>query len=262
MTSLSFTRYQKLYDLLISTLFPTNDFSFWKDTSLSYNKLRTFCSSEIGTTEIGTTEIGTREIGTREIGTREIGTTEIGTREIGTTEIGTIEIGTREIGTSHDTEMTKNEFEAIRKAVSILEFKEAQDGGCFDEVSRLLHSGFCWSVGHGQRQARIPVGGQTVGGQTVGVGVRVQVREGCKMSNILELIQAERDRIRAKRGVQDLEPERYLSILVEEIGEAAQAINDWREEKGYIRDAMEEMVQVCAVAIDMYERLRDWNVAT
>ena len=82
------------------------------------------------------------------------------------------------------------------------------------------------------------------------------------MSNILELIQAERDRIRAKRGVQDLEPERYLSILVEEIGEAAQAINDWREEKGYIRDAMEEMVQVCAVAIDMYERLRDWNVAT
>ena len=101
-----------------------------------------------------------------------------------------------------------------------------------------------------------------MGGQPVGVGVRVQVREGCKMSNILELIQAERDRIRAKRGVQDLEPERYLSILVEEIGEAAQAINDWREEKGYIRDAMEEMVQVCAVAIDMYERLRDWNVAT
>ena len=75
------------------------------------------------------------------------------------------------------------------------------------------------------------------------------------MSNILKLIQAERDRIRAKRGVQDLEPERYLSILVEEIGEAAQAINDWRENKGYIRDAMEEMIQVCAVAIDMYERL-------
>lgn len=75
------------------------------------------------------------------------------------------------------------------------------------------------------------------------------------MSNILELIQKERDRIRAKRGVQDLEPERYLSILVEEVGEVAQAINDWCEEKGYIKNAMEEMVQVCAVAIDMYERL-------
>ena len=75
------------------------------------------------------------------------------------------------------------------------------------------------------------------------------------MSNILELIQAERDRIRAKRGVQDLVPERYLSILVEEVGEAAQAINDWREEKGHIKNAMEEMIQVCAVAIDMYERL-------
>lgn len=46
------------------------------------------------------------------------------------------------------------------------------------------------------------------------------------MSNILELIQKERDRIRAKRGVQDLEPERYLSILVEEVGDVAQAIND------------------------------------
>ena len=77
------------------------------------------------------------------------------------------------------------------------------------------------------------------------------------MTNILELIQAERDRIRAMRGVQDLEPERYLSILVEEIGEAAQAINDWREKKGYIRDAMEEMVQVCAVAVDMCERLTE-----
>ena len=75
------------------------------------------------------------------------------------------------------------------------------------------------------------------------------------MSNILELIQGERDRIRAKRGVQDLEPERYLSVLVEEVGEAAQAINDWREEKGHIKNAMEEMVQVCAVAIDMCERL-------
>ena len=75
------------------------------------------------------------------------------------------------------------------------------------------------------------------------------------MSNILELIQAERDRIRAKRGVQDLEPERYLSILVEEVGEAAQAINDWREGEGYIKNAMDEMVQVCAVAIDMCERL-------
>lgn len=51
------------------------------------------------------------------------------------------------------------------------------------------------------------------------------------MSNILELIQKERDRIRAKRGVQDLEPERYLSILVEEVGEVAQAINEWREKK-------------------------------
>ena len=75
------------------------------------------------------------------------------------------------------------------------------------------------------------------------------------MSNILELIQAERNRIRAKRGIQDLEPERYLSILVEEVGEAAQAINDWREGEGYIRDAIDEMVQVCAVAIDMCERL-------
>ena len=75
------------------------------------------------------------------------------------------------------------------------------------------------------------------------------------MSNILELMQKERDRIHAKRGVRDLDPERYLSILVEEVGEVAQAINDWRENKGYIRDAIDEMVQVCAVAIDMYERL-------
>ena len=83
------------------------------------------------------------------------------------------------------------------------------------------------------------------------------------MSNILELIQKERDRIRAMRGVQDLEPERYMSILVKEIGEAAQAINDWREEKGHIRDAIDEMVQVCAVAIDMYEcltRLEDGDL--
>lgn len=81
---------------------------------------------------------------------------------------------------------------------------------------------------------------------------------------ITQLVQEERDRIRGKHGVwikgrklhvQNLPPEEYLSILVEEVGEVAQALNDWRWSGGSIDRVREKLVQVGAVAADMRDRI-------
>lgn len=69
--------------------------------------------------------------------------------------------------------------------------------------------------------------------------------------SIWEAIQAERRRQDEKFGVQDHSPEKWLAILVEEVGEVAQAIL-----QGTVEDYREEVVQVAAVAVAILEAER------
>lgn len=81
------------------------------------------------------------------------------------------------------------------------------------------------------------------------------------MNETLEKIQAERDRIKAKRGIQDLEPTEYLSILTEEVGEVAKAVNDWNDSKDTLEHIAEELTQVAAVAADFHDLIQRIIVA-
>lgn len=83
-----------------------------------------------------------------------------------------------------------------------------------------------------------------------------------RLDLILDEIGAERARQDAKWGEQNHEPHRWLSILMEEVGEAAQAANDsWDHRKTLTEQAYkqecyrEELVQVAAVTIAMIESL-------
>jgi len=69
-----------------------------------------------------------------------------------------------------------------------------------------------------------------------------------RTSDVLKEIASERGRQLQLWGVQTLEPDRWFSILAEEVGEAAQARND-----GYFGHYREELVQVAAVACAMIE---------
>lgn len=82
------------------------------------------------------------------------------------------------------------------------------------------------------------------------------------LSDVESEIRAERVRQDAKFGEQDHEPTIYLTILMEEVGEAAQAAlhakNDFRPgSKDYSKEGLEkyrkELVQVAAVAVAMIE---------
>jgi NTP pyrophosphatase (non-canonical NTP hydrolase) len=69
--------------------------------------------------------------------------------------------------------------------------------------------------------------------------------------SILELITAERRTQDEKWGVQDHLPVKWMSILMEEVGEAAKAVLDNRPVE-YQR----ELIQVAAVAMAAIESLR------
>lgn len=74
---------------------------------------------------------------------------------------------------------------------------------------------------------------------------------------ITQLVQEERERIRANHGTQDMHPAFYLAILSEEVGEVAQAVNDWHwEGGGTLEQIAEELIQVAAVAMDFHERIQ------
>lgn len=63
-----------------------------------------------------------------------------------------------------------------------------------------------------------------------------------------EMVGKERDRQDKKWGKQDHEPDRWLRILVEEVGEVARAIDENKPE-----DYITELIQVAAVAIAAVE---------
>ncbi|AFQ22268.1 hypothetical protein My1_109 [Pectobacterium phage My1] len=84
---------------------------------------------------------------------------------------------------------------------------------------------------------------------------------------IYNQITAERDRQDAKWGVQDNHPLMWNTILMEEVGEAAEATLDWHwshctengcteEEKfNKLRHLREELIQIAAVAVAHIENL-------
>lgn len=63
----------------------------------------------------------------------------------------------------------------------------------------------------------------------------------------------ERDAQDGKWGEQNHPPEWYLAILVEEVGELAQAIVQAQHEEGDPKRIRRELVQVAAVALAMLE---------
>ncbi len=72
-----------------------------------------------------------------------------------------------------------------------------------------------------------------------------------KQKVIHEAIEAERQRQDAMWGIQNHSPAPWLSILTEEVGEVARAIN---EDDG--AKYVEELIQVAAVAVAMIESYR------
>lgn len=84
-----------------------------------------------------------------------------------------------------------------------------------------------------------------------------------KLSAIELEIADEMERQIAKFGVQNHEPPIYLTILMEEVGEAAQAAlhakNDFRPGSGWneakLKEYRKELIQVAAVAMSMIECL-------
>ncbi len=69
------------------------------------------------------------------------------------------------------------------------------------------------------------------------------------MNDFLRLVIMERIRQGAKWGEQTHSGHTWVSVLAEEVGEAAQAIND-----NDIPQAMDELVQVAAVCCAMWEQ--------
>lgn len=83
-----------------------------------------------------------------------------------------------------------------------------------------------------------------------------------RLDLVIEEVRSERAKQDAKWGEQNHEPHRWLSILIEEVGEAAQAANDsWDHRKSFTEQAYkqecyrQELVQVAAVTIAMIESL-------
>lgn len=79
---------------------------------------------------------------------------------------------------------------------------------------------------------------------------------------VFDEVMKERDRQDAKFGIQNLNPFKYQSILVEEVGEVAKATNDsydWKRQqwkhKKLMTDMRTELIQVAAVAVAMVECL-------
>lgn len=73
-------------------------------------------------------------------------------------------------------------------------------------------------------------------------------KEQIRRTKIIGGILAERERQNEKWGAQNFIPTMWFSILIEEIGEAAQAANDGDEE-GY----RNECIQAAAVLVQMIE---------
>ena len=69
------------------------------------------------------------------------------------------------------------------------------------------------------------------------------------MNDFLRLVSMERIRQNVKWGEQTHSGHTWVSVLAEEVGEAAQAIND-----NDIPQAMDELVQVAAVCCAMWEQ--------
>lgn len=83
-----------------------------------------------------------------------------------------------------------------------------------------------------------------------------------RLDQVMDEVRAERASQDAKWGEQNHEPYQWLSILMEEVGEAAQAANDSRDmrktlaEQAYKQEQYRaELIQVAAVAIAMIESL-------
>jgi NTP pyrophosphatase (non-canonical NTP hydrolase) len=86
---------------------------------------------------------------------------------------------------------------------------------------------------------------------------------------VFELISAERERQDEKWGSQDNRHERWLTILTEEVGEAAEAILDLGDPHTFVSLAgyfealqhlQDEVVQIAAVAVSWLEQQR-WSLA-
>ena len=73
------------------------------------------------------------------------------------------------------------------------------------------------------------------------------------MENVLNLIRAERERQNKKWGEQNHDDYRWLAILTEEVGEAAQAILHDEFGGSHAGTAKEELVHVAAVAVQWLE---------
>ncbi len=68
------------------------------------------------------------------------------------------------------------------------------------------------------------------------------------MEEILKQVAGERARQDAKWGEQNHQPEKWMCILTEEVGEAAKAILE-----GDTANYREELVQIAAVAVSMIQ---------
>lgn len=73
------------------------------------------------------------------------------------------------------------------------------------------------------------------------------------MENVLNLIRAERERQNKKWGEQNHDDYRWLAILTEEVGEAAQAILHDEFGGSHAGTAKTELVHVAAVAVQWLE---------
>ena len=77
----------------------------------------------------------------------------------------------------------------------------------------------------------------------------------------LDLVLAERASQEAKWGVQRISWPEWMTVLMEEVGEAAQVANEvhWRGDRQSLTldDLRDELVQVAAVAVAMIEHIEE-----
>lgn len=76
-------------------------------------------------------------------------------------------------------------------------------------------------------------------------------------SEVLNAVGRERLSQDEKWGEQDHSKETWLTILMEEVGEAAQATLHWRFGGHHAQGLRQELIQVAAVAVAMVEALDD-----
>lgn len=77
-----------------------------------------------------------------------------------------------------------------------------------------------------------------------------------RQSFIWAAIKDERQRQDQIFGEQNHDPFKWLSILLEEVGEVAKAINDWHWSQESAQAIKEELAQVAAVAVAAIESLQ------